>query len=196
MTNQLQLINDLGTANVVLTSALDELLTVVDRVQRANRANQIALDPMFDREYRVPVQADADLEDLAELLVNVRDAFGTKAQKLNGALDSLEREIEKRPKLTASMSESDREILEHVFDARQRVKNAKTALDNFYADRRRQENEEARQNAERERLFAEFLAEREEERRREEAEAERRRNEETRAAFDAWLKERQTDANV
>ena len=189
MTNQLQLINDLGAANVVLTSALDELLPVVDRVQRANRANQISLDPMFDIEYRVPVQADA------ELLVNVRDAFGTKAQKLNGALDSLEREIEKRPKMTSSMRDADREILEHVFDARRCVKAAKTALDDFYADRRRQENEEARKNAERERLFAEFLAEREEQRKREEAEAERRREEETREAFDAWLKERQTDAD-
>lgn len=192
MTNQIQLINDLGSANVVLTSALDELLPVVDRVQRANHANQISLDPMFEREYRIKVQADSDLEDLADLLVNVRDAFGTKAQKLNSALDKLEREIETRPKLTASMSESDREILVHVFDARRGVKDAKTALDDFYADRRRQESENAKREKERERLFAEFLAEREEQRKREEAEAERRRNEETRAAFDAWLKERKS----
>ena len=196
MTDQFKLINDLGTANIVLTTALDELLPVIERVRRANHANQISLDPMFDIEYRVPVQADADLADLAELLVNIRDAFGTKAQILNGALDKLESEIEKRPKLTDSMSDADKEILEHVFDARQRVKDAKTALDDFYADRRRQENEEARQNAERERLFAEFLAEREEKRRLEEAEAERRREAETREAFEAWLKDRQTDANM
>ena len=196
MTDQFKLINDLGTANIVLTTALDELLPVIERVRRANHANQISLDPMFDIEYRVPVQADAALADLAELLVNIRDAFGTKAQILNGALDKLESEIEKRPKLTDSMSDADKEILEHVFDARQRVKDAKTALDDFYADRRRQENEEARQNAERERLFAEFLAEREEKRRLEEAEAERRREAETREAFEAWLKDRQTDANM
>ena len=191
--NQLEIINKLGAALDEYGPAMDKLMPVAENAKRLNHLNQIKIEPFFGP-HREETQADHDLEDLAEYLVRIRDEYGSKScnsTKLRQIIDRLVYEIGKRPEMTASLSAEDREVFDRFLDAYRRLKEVESAFKEFLSEDRRRSEEEAREKAERERLFKVFLAEREEQRKREEEEAERRREEETREAFEAWLANRE-----